>query len=108
MDKINSDKPNISLSLANPNPLRTDAIQKFGLILGLLGLLILFLAWAGIAFPNNAIALYSSLALISIGTVIYSRRAYLSLPEGIKNNGVWFKSMSSRGVLGWATGILNI
>jgi polyferredoxin len=106
MDKINSDKPNISLSLANPNPLRTDAIQKFGLILGLLGLLILLLAWAGIAFPNNAIALYSSLALISIGTVIYSRRAYLSLPEGIKNNGVWFKSMSSRGVLGWATGIL--
>lgn len=106
MDKINSEKPNISLSIANPNPLRTDGIQKLGLILGLAGLVILFLAWGGVAFPNNAVALYSSLGLIIVGTVIYSRRAYLSLPEGIKNNGVWFKSMSARGVLGWVTGIL--
>lgn len=106
MDNLNLDKPNISLSISNPNPVRTDAIQKFGLILGLIGLLILFLAWAGVVFPNKAIGLYSALGLITVGTVIYSRRAYLSLPEGIKNNGVWFKSMSARGVVGWATGIL--
>lgn len=100
------EKSNVSLSIANPNPNRTDAIQKLGLILGLAGLLMLLVAWAGVAFPNQAVALYSSLGLITLGTIIYSRRAYLSLPEGIKNNGVWFKSMSARGVIGWSTGIL--
>ena len=32
--------------------------------------------------------------------------AYLTKLEGIKNDGVWFKSISSRGILGWVTGVI--
>ena len=36
-----------------------------------------------------------------MGTVLYSDFLYRKLPAGIKNNGVWFDGLSSRGILGW-------
>ena len=100
------EKSNISLSVANPNPPKTDGIQKLGLVLGLAGVLILFIAWAGVAFSDNALPMWLSLGLMIMGTVIYARRIYLSQPEGIKNNGVWFSSLANRGIVGWSMGIL--
>jgi polyferredoxin len=100
------EKSNPSFSIANPHPAKTDAIQKLGLGLGMTGLLMLFIAWAGVVFPSTGMALSLSLGLITVGTVIYARRSYLTQPEGIKNNGVWFKSISALGILGWAAGVL--
>jgi len=94
------------MSLATPDALNITTKQKIALATGLVGLFILVLALFNVDFPNRVVFLALSLGLITAGTVIYSREAYLNKLEGIKNDGVWFKSISSRGVLGWALGIL--
>ena len=45
--------------------------------------------------------LITSLSLITLGTLLYSDFLYRGQPAGIKNNGVWFDGLSSRGLLGW-------
>ena len=95
----------LSLSIANPEPKQTDAIQKLGLALAGLGLLTLFLAWGNLPIPST-LGLTIALGGILIGTTIYSYRLYMKQPEGIKNNGVMFKSLTSRGVLGWIAGVI--
>ncbi len=101
-----SNKLNYSMSLAKPDAQDLSLIQKVGIILGTIGLFIFVLALLNTNFPNQGWFLTLSLLLIFIGTIIYSNNAYLNKSKGIKNDGVWFKSISSRGVLGWITGIV--
>jgi polyferredoxin len=101
-----SNKINHSMSLAKPDAQDISTKQKIALATGLIGLLILVLAFFNINFPNRAVFLALSIGLITTGTVVYSRDAYLTKLEGIKNDGVWFKSISSRGVIGWALGVV--
>ena len=101
-----SNKLNYSMSLAKPDAQNLSMIQKIAVFLGIAGLFIMILALLNVDFPNKAIFLTLSLGLIIIGTVIFSRDAYLKKTEGIKNDGVWFKSISSRGTLAWITGIV--
>jgi polyferredoxin len=95
-----------SISIANPHPPQIDTIQKIGLTAGLIGLLIMLLALLNVDFPNKPLWLGISLTLIIGGTVIYANRLYLSQPQGIKNNGVWFKSISNAGFWGWIVGVI--
>ncbi|SDX15909.1 4Fe-4S binding domain-containing protein [Lutibacter oricola] len=97
---------NSSFSISNPDKLKLDAVQKIGLIVALLGVSILFVAWFGITFPYPAVFLSISALFIFIGTVVYAKQTYLKQPAGIKNNNVWFNSLSNRGVLGWFLGIV--
>ena len=99
-------KLNESMSLAKPDAQPLSTVQKIAIATGSLGLLILVLAIFNISLSNNALYLSLALILISVGTVVFSNNAYLNKSKGIKNDGVWFKSISSRGVLGWATGVL--
>ncbi|MCT4664901.1 MAG: 4Fe-4S binding protein [Flavobacteriales bacterium] len=94
------------ISIANPTQLKLDTMQKMGLGLALAGTAIIFIAWGGLTFSNPSAWLIFSLASIVIGTTIYARQTYLKHPEGIKNNGVWFDSLTNGGVIGWAFGIL--
>jgi polyferredoxin len=57
-------------------------------------------------FQNYGLLLTLSLLSISVGTILYANELYLSKSKGIKNDSVWFKSISSRGVLGWMLGIV--
>ncbi|MBQ0788795.1 MAG: 4Fe-4S binding protein [Oceanihabitans sp.] len=100
-----SNKIDHSMSLATPDALNITTKQKIALAAGLVGLFILLLAVFNVDFPNRPVFLAISLGLVIGGTIIYSREAYLTKLEGIKNDGTWFKSISSRGVLGWALGI---
>lgn len=96
-----------SLSIANPiSQANMNASQKFGLAIAGIGLLILFVSIFGVTLPNPALFLSLSLIGIIVGTVIYARGTYLHSPEGIKNNRVWFDSLSGRGVLGWLSAII--
>lgn len=97
---------NKSMSLAQPDALGITNKQKVALALGIVGLFILALALLNTQFPNKGLFLTLSLGLMTIGTVIYSRVAYLNKLEGIKNDGVWFKSISSRGIWGWILGVV--
>ena len=101
-----SNKLNHSMSLAKPDALNITLKQKLALGLGLVGLLILALALFNVTFPYKSIVLWLTLGLIAIGTILYSRGAYLTKLEGIKNDGTWFKSISSRGFWGWSAGII--
>ena len=94
------------MSLARPDALDITTKQKVALALGIIGLFIMTLALFNTNFPNEGLFLTLSLGFIVVGTVIYSREAYLHKLEGIKNDGVWFKSLSSRGGWGWILGVI--
>ncbi|WP_109302457.1 4Fe-4S dicluster domain-containing protein [Aquimarina sp. AU474] len=100
-----SNKIDHSMSLASPNVKGVSSKQKIALAIGLVGLFVLALALFNTNFPNQGVFLAISLGLITVGTVLFANDAYLTKLEGIKNDGVWFKSISSRGVLGWLTGV---
>ena len=100
-----STKLNPSMSLAKPDSQALTSIQKIAVTIGMIGFFILMLALFNVDFPNKPLFLALSLILMTIGTIIFANNAYLTKKEGIKNDGVWFKSISSRGFLGWITGI---
>jgi len=61
-----------SMSLANPAPPFTDIIQKIAAAVGGLGLLFMVLALFGNGAIQNSTWLYTSIALIMVGTVVFS------------------------------------
>ncbi|ULC60141.1 4Fe-4S binding protein [Flaviramulus sp. BrNp1-15] len=101
-----SHKLNHSMSLAKPDSNGLSVKQKIAVAIGVVGLFILVLALLNTEFSNKSLFLTLALVLISVGTIIFSNDAYLNKSKGIKNDGVWFKSISSRGILGWITGII--
>ncbi|HMR16546.1 MAG TPA: FeS-binding protein, partial [Mariniflexile sp.] len=94
------------MSLAKPEANNLSTKQKVAVALGIMGLLILVLAVFNTNFPNKTVFLSLSLGLMFTGTILFSNAIYLQKTKGIKNDGVWFKSLSSRGILAWATGVL--
>lgn len=94
-----------SISISNPDSNKIDIIEKSSIGLISIGLLILFTSFLNIKL-NSYIFLPVSLGSILLGTVIYSRRQYLKKLPGIKNDGVWFRSLSSKGIVGWSIGII--
>lgn len=95
-----------SLSLATPNPALTTGRQKLALALAGMGVLLLLVVWASRNAFSPVPVLLASLGLMSAGVLVFVREEYLTRPEGIKNNGVWFKSLSARGVWGWLAAII--
>jgi polyferredoxin len=80
--------------------------QKVALLLGTIGLFLIVLAGFNLEFPNRGLWLITSLSMITLGISWYAYETYKNLPEGIKNNGIWFKSLSNRGIVGWIVAIL--
>jgi polyferredoxin len=101
-----SNKLNISMSLAKPDALNITNKQKIGVVTGVIGLFIMALALFNIDFPNHGLFLSAAIVLVALGIVVYSHEAYLKKPEGLKNDGTWFKSVSSRGLWGWIVGLI--
>lgn len=94
------------MSLAKPEANDLSLKQKIAIAIGVIGLFILTLALFNTQFPNQGLFLGLALVMITTGTLIYANDTYLGKLEGIKNDAVWFKSISSRGTLGWITGIV--
>ena len=93
------------MSLAGGPPKSLNLPQKLAVFLGLSGLLVLLLASFGWNFPNRAPWLAASLGIVLLAVSWFSWAAYKGHPKGIRNDGVWFKSISSRGLWAWALGI---
>ncbi len=100
-----SNKIDHTMSLANPTPAISNQ-QKIGLGLGLTGLFIVLVGIFNVNLPSATAFLTIGILLLSAGIIIYARALYAHHPEGIKNNHVWTKSVSSRGFWGWAAGVL--
>ena len=78
--------------------------QKISVAIGITGLMI------GIIASTNTDArtitnLIISLLLVSVGVISYSWLSYRKETDGIKNNLVWFKSLTSRGLWAWITAL---
>ncbi len=94
-----------NMSLTGEPPKTINTQQKIASFIGLLGLTVLVLAIFNVDFPNKAFWLTAALTAISAGTVWFSIAAYSQKLPGIKNDGVYFKSLSSRGFWAWILGI---
>ena len=94
------------MSLADPDAYGLSTTQKISVALGALGLLLLTLALLDIDLGNSGLVLTLAIIMIAVGTLVFANATYLNALEGIKNDGVWFKSISGRGLWGWILGIV--
>ena len=94
------------MSLTGQPPKTINTQQKIASVIGLTGLVILFIALFNVNFPNKTLWLSLSLGSIGVGTIWFAKAAYLNKHEGIKNDGVYFKSLTNRGFWGWVLGIV--
>ena len=97
---------NASLSLATPHPALTTGRQKLALAMAGLGAVLLLLVWAAQNAFSPAPVLAAAAGLMCAGMMLFVREEYLTRPEGIKNNRVWFGSLSARGVWGWLAAVV--
>ena len=82
-----------------------NTIQKIGLSLGAIGFGNIVAAWMGVKLEPATLYLWLSLGLLSTGILTYTFGSYAGHTKGIKNNHVWFNSLTNGGVLGWGAGI---
>ncbi len=94
-----------SMALTGQPPTTLSRNQKIATLIGFFGLAIITLSGFNVSFPNKGLWLSISLAAITTGTVWFAWDAYSNKVPGIKNDGVWFKSISSKGFWGWIAGI---
>lgn len=97
-----------SMSLASPRAhVNMNTKEKIGAALSGIGVLILFISLFNVGFADpKALFLGLSMGGMAIGTLIYAWGRYGGRPEGIKNNGVWFRSMTNMGIVGWISGVI--
>jgi len=94
-----------SMSLVGEPPKALNTGQKLAVLTGMTGMGILILQLFNLNLGNSVLWLSVAIVAIVAGVIWFSQAAYAHLHKGIKNDGVWFKSMSSRGILAWMAGI---
>ncbi|MGM0634581.1 MAG: 4Fe-4S binding protein [Bacteroidota bacterium] len=94
-----------NISVTGNAPEKLNLQQKLAAILGGIGLLILLLAAFQFNFSNSALWLSIALLTITGGIAWYAAALYKSKQPGIKNDGVFFKSLTSRGFWAYILGI---
>ncbi|MEO6189796.1 MAG: 4Fe-4S dicluster domain-containing protein [Saprospiraceae bacterium] len=96
-----------SISISNHELSSSLNVQEKS-ALGILsiGILLQCVYWIRNMTERAELFLGLSLAFIVVGSVWYSINKYKNLHEGIKNNGVWFNSLSNRGAIAWILGIV--
>lgn len=97
---------NTSLGLVNPNPTDTTLVQKVGLALVGVSALMLLLAFFNTELLQAWQLLTAFVVSLAAGTALFVYGEYSHSPAGIKNNGVMFRGISSRGIIAWVLGIV--
>jgi polyferredoxin len=96
---------NESISLANPDKHPLNKGTKFSIALISIGLLVFAVSFLNVKLKASYF-LPISLSTTIFGIILYARSMYLNEPAGVKNNGAWFRSLSSRGLVGWILGVV--
>ena len=94
------------MSIANPHPPFANTGQKIMAALAGIGLLIIIIVGFGVTSLSTPLMLTLAIALITIGIIGFSWSTFMSKTPGIKNDGVWFSGVMSRGLVGWILGIV--
>lgn len=79
--------------------------QISGLFCGFSAFVVLLLALFMPAIRHSGFSLFLFLISLAVGVTAYTIGLYRGHPAGIKNNGVWFESLTSRGLLAWLTAL---
>lgn len=95
-----------SISISDPHPQGVEGLEKAGLTIFGLGLLLFLVAafGAGSVYPDYFF--YLSVALSVTGALIFIIKKYSGSPAGVKNNHNWLNALTARGVWGWILGIV--
>ncbi|HNV99000.1 MAG TPA: 4Fe-4S binding protein [Chitinophagales bacterium] len=96
---------NTSISLTQTYPAKFNALQKTGLTLTGIGILTIFLAWAGAGTTQPLLCLLITIIGLFSGGILYTYGTYGHLPKGIKNNRNFISSISSGGTLAWISAV---
>ncbi len=96
----------VSMSLTADATHQQSAAQKISLAMVGIGLLLLFIAFLNIGTNQPFLMWLASTLLLMIGGSIYGYLQYKGRIPGIKNNGVMFAGISSRGAIAWIAGII--
>lgn len=96
----------INYSVAGNKTQDLNVLQKLGLTLVAIATFIILITWAGVDVNMDGLMLFGILGGYGIGAVLYAVGTYKDSPAGIKNNGIWFNSLSNRGALGWIIAII--
>lgn len=96
---------NESISLANPDKHPLNKGTKFSIALISIGLLVFAVSFLNVKLKASYF-LSISLSTTIFGIILYARSMYLNEPAGVKNDGAWFRSLSSRGLVGWILGVV--
>lgn len=94
--------PSMSLSDMGGNSLNIG--QKTGLTFVALSALILIVGIMN-QTGQQAMFLWSFLGSLTVGSLIYTYAQYKNTEPGIKNDGIYLRSLTSRGVWAWILGI---
>jgi polyferredoxin len=94
------------MSLTGEPPRDVSQAQKLWTAVGFGGLGILVLALCNMNLPWRVFWLSLSVVMMAVGVIAFAKAEYQNKHEGIKNNGVMFKSLTSRGFWGYILGIV--
>ncbi len=93
-----------SMSLSDPQPHQIDVVQRIATMIAFTGLLLMILSLFGLMQYSGY--LWLSLICLVGGVLLFSWRQYAGTNSGIKNDGVWFAKLTSRGFSAWIAGTL--
>ena len=79
--------------------------KKISLLIGITGF-ILLISTLFVTIQNPLLYLIICFGLMTLGSLIYFKIIYGNSLLGIKNDGVWFNALTSRGIWGWSLGLL--
>lgn len=82
-----------------------SGVKKIGLALVSIGFLLLFVSATGIAKEQPTLFSILIFGSIMVGSLVYVLPQVKETPAGIKNNNIFFDSMTSKGVAAWIAGI---
>ncbi|MDX1651329.1 MAG: 4Fe-4S binding protein [Brumimicrobium sp.] len=97
----------INYSIAGEKTQNLNAKQKIGLTLAAVAFFLVILTWVfGVTLNPSWLFMVLILFGFGFGAFFYGWGSYEDVPKGIKNNGVFFNSLTNRGALGWIAAII--
>ncbi len=97
---------NSSLSITHSENSNLNTLQKIALTFIAIGTLGLIIAWASAGSFSPRSMFLLSFSGMTIGSLLFTYSLYKNKIPGIKNNGVFFKGITSRGAIAWILGIV--